>query len=186
MRQVVIKRCLAIALLAEAVDERADETEVVDATLKLLGRRIRVLQRQGCEGEEAVRPLGAFFSQDVIGAARNLDRLLLVGNSLHRRRIQRQDHGFDAMRIHQLQARILNVEQAMLQFLPVITGHEPGRILKCFRDCEMLFESDLALHVISSENRCSVAATCAVNIGPWVPGRACSGRSWCPRHPSSC
>ncbi len=62
------------------------------------------------------------------------------------------------MRIHQLQARILNVEQAVLQFLPVVAGHETGRILKCFRDCEMLLESDLALHVVSSELRCWFAA----------------------------
>ena len=46
LRQVVIDRPLAVADLREAVDQRATETERLDAALELLDREIRILHRQ--------------------------------------------------------------------------------------------------------------------------------------------
>ena len=75
------------------VHERATETELADAALELLGRRLRVLQRQRGEPREALRVLGDGRRQQVVdrrgpghgdrGVGLGLDAGCVQGELLH-------------------------------------------------------------------------------------------------------
>ena len=98
LRQIVVQR--ALSELGEAVDQRALEAEILDAALELAARQVRVLERQRGEALEALRAARDLLGEEVVGAARDLARLPGLGNRLHRRRVERQDHHLHAVRVH--------------------------------------------------------------------------------------
>ena len=111
--------------------------------------RLRVLHRQRREGGKAVRALAHFARRAHRWPAwRPRSRVLDVVDRLHRRRVERQDHHLDPVLVHFLQARVLDVEQALAQVFPDVRA-EHLRVAERRLDGEMLFERDLALHVRS-------------------------------------
>ena len=104
--------------LRKAVDQRAFETEILDAALELRRRAVRVLHGQRRNAHEAIRPLGDLLRQNVVRLARHLDGALDIGDRLNGRRIERRDHDLDAGGIHQPQPLVLEVEQPLPQLRP--------------------------------------------------------------------
>ena len=137
LRQVVIDRPLAVADLRKAVDQRAAETERLDATLELLDREIRILHRQRGKRLKPRRPFRDLLGKEIIGADRNLVGAGDVGNRLHGGRVQRQDHHLDAVPVHLGQPLVLDIQQTLFQFRPVGIRDKSRRIHQRLRNCEM-------------------------------------------------
>ena len=111
LRQVVVSDVVGRTDIGKAVDQGADETEVVDAALQLGNRLVRVVHRQRGEGGKAGGALGDVIGQHVVGLLGHRDGGFDVMDRLHRRRIQRQDHHLDAVSVHFAQARVMDVDQ---------------------------------------------------------------------------
>ena len=118
LRRVVIEDVLGRAGLREAVDQRADKAELLDAARELVGGGVRVLHRQRGKGGKAAGALGDVLGEHVVGLFGHGDRALDVVDRLHRRRVERQDHHLDAVPVHFAEPRVLDVDQAMPQFRP--------------------------------------------------------------------
>src|SRR5262245_42297054 len=88
LRAVVVHHHRRIAGLRIAVDERAFESELFDAVLKLLRRDLRLLHRQGGYADKPVGTLCDLRREDIIGAASDLRGLFRVGDTLNGRRIE--------------------------------------------------------------------------------------------------
>src|SRR5262249_38708608 len=78
---VVVHYHLRIPGLRIVVDERAFESEVVDAALELLRRDLRLLHRQGGYADKPVGMLCDLRREDVIWAAGGLRRPLCCGDA---------------------------------------------------------------------------------------------------------
>ncbi len=144
-RQVVIEHVLRRAALREAVDQRADHAELLDAARQLGGGRFRVLHRQRGESGKARRALAHFRGQNVIGFFGDFNRAFGIVDRLHRRRVERQDHHLDPVLVHFLQPHVLDVEQAGPELVPHMRA-EHLRIAERGLRCEVLLERDLSLH----------------------------------------
>src|ERR1700730_2817573 len=151
LRHVVMPYHPRIGGLRIAVDERAFESEVLDAALELLRRALRLLHRQGGHAGEPVGTLCDLRCEHVVGPVGDLRRLLGIGDALNRRRIERRDHDLDAGAVHQTQTLILKVQKPVPQFPPHM-GTERLRIAERGFDREMILERDLSLHVLSRTN----------------------------------
>ena len=145
LRQVVVERAVGAAGLREAVHQRADEAELLDAARQLARRFIRVLHRQRREAREAIRALFDLGRENVVRLARHVNRTLHVADRLHGRRIERQDHDLDARGVHQAQALVLEVRQPRPELAPHVRA-EHLRVRERGSDGEMFLERDLALH----------------------------------------
>src|SRR5262249_15371516 len=88
-RAVVVPHHRRIAGLRIAVDERAFESELFDAVLKLLRRDLRLLHRQGGYADKPVGTLCDLRREDIIGAAGGLPRPLPGGGTPEWRRLGR-------------------------------------------------------------------------------------------------
>ena len=119
-----VHRAVRVVDLREAVDQRAPKPQLLDAAL-----HSRIAPSRSCSGR-AAKPwnrsgrLATTLGQRVVGAPRELGRLLRVGDRLDRRRIERQDHHLDAVLVHQAEALVVEVEQAVLQLRLVVGRHE--------------------------------------------------------------
>ena len=145
LRQIVIGHVIRRCRLREAVDQRTDKPEFLDAARELSGRSFRILHRQRGEGGEATGALAHVLSENVVGLLGHFDSALDVVDRLHRRRVQRQDHHLDAVLVHFAQAQVLDVEQTRAELVPHMRS-EHLRIAERRLDGEMFFERDLALH----------------------------------------
>ncbi len=124
LRQVEIDRRSGIVDLREAVHQRADELQFLDAALVFARRPLRVLHRQRREGLKALRAFRDLLRQEIVGLPRHIVSALSIGDRLHGRRIQRQDHDLDPVPIHLAEALAVDVEQPALQLLPHRVGKE--------------------------------------------------------------
>jgi hypothetical protein len=109
LRQIVVAHRVVVAHLGEAVDKRALEAEL-RAALELSDCQIGVLHWQSGKRAEAVWALGDFGRQDIVGPLRHFIGALDVGDRLHRRRVERQDHAFDSVAVHQIDAPPMQVQ----------------------------------------------------------------------------
>jgi hypothetical protein len=134
--------------LREAVDQRAPETEILDAAHELRRSAVGVLHRQCRNADEAIRPLCDLLRQHVVRLARHIYRPLDIGDRLDGRGIERRDHDLDAGGIHKSQPLVLEIEEARTQFRPHM-GAEDLRIAERGRGREMILERDFPLHVPS-------------------------------------
>ena len=148
LRQVVIGHVVRRCDLREAVDQRADQAELLDAAGELGSGGFRVLHRQRGKSGEAIGALAHFGGQRVVGLLGHRDRPLDVVDRLHRRRVQRQDHHLDAVPVHFAQAHVLDVEQARTEIVPHMRA-EHLRIAERRFDGDVFLERDLALHCVS-------------------------------------
>ena len=145
LRQVVVDRAVGLFGLREAVHQRADEAELLDAAGQFAGRLLGILHRKRGKSSEAIRPLRDLGSEMVIRFVRHRDRALHVWNRLHGRRVERDDHDLHARRIHQAQPLVLEIGQPRTEFLPHMRA-EHLRVGQRRLDGEMFFQRDLALH----------------------------------------
>ena len=97
---IVIKGVIGTGELAETVDQRAAESERIDATIELARGSFRILHRQRRKPLEAIRPPCDLLGEKIVGSARQLQRAIAIGNRLHSRRVERQQHQLDAVGIH--------------------------------------------------------------------------------------
>jgi hypothetical protein len=148
LRQVVVDGLVGSRDLRIAVDQRALEAELLDRALELRNRGVRILHRQRRNADKPIRPLCHLLRENIVGLARHLDGTLLVGDGLDRRSVQRRDHDLDAGLVHQAQALVLEIEQAMPQLAPDM-GAERLRIAERGLDREVILERDFSLHVSS-------------------------------------
>jgi hypothetical protein len=88
-----------VAAAAVAVDVGALEAELADRSLQLLGRLFRRLDRQGGKAGEALGMLLHRLGEEVVGLARDGDRLRGV-RLLDPRRVQREHLHVDVGGIH--------------------------------------------------------------------------------------
>ena len=139
-----------IADLGEAVDQRADEAQVLHTALQLPGRHIGVLHRQRRERPEAIGPLADHLGEEIVGLAGERVGLLGIGDGLDRRRVERQDHHLHAVLIHLAQAASIQIDQPAAKLLPDGVGEKSFRVIDGVVDREVLFEPDLALHGVLS------------------------------------
>ena len=146
LRQVVVDDGVGIADLREAVDQHALEAEVAHAAVKLADRQIGILHRQGGEALEAAGPLLDLAREIVVGFAGHVIRARRVGDRLHHRRVEREQHHLDAVLVHQPQPVVVQIEQPRLQLAPDAVRKEAARIVQRLGNCEMLFKPDLAPH----------------------------------------
>jgi hypothetical protein len=86
------------------------------------------------------------FGQDVVGAARDVDRLCGVRDSLYRRSIQRKDGDANTAGVHAFEAFGLEVQQLATPFWPDLSREILLGITDGIRRGEVLFEDDLVLH----------------------------------------
>ncbi len=145
LRQVVVDRAVGLFGLREAVHQRADKAELLDAAGQLARRLVRVLHRERGKSGEAIGALRDFGREMVVRLARHRDRALHVMDRLHGRRIERDDHDLHARGIHQAQALVLEVGQPRPELLPHMRA-EHFRVGQRRLDGEVFFERDLALH----------------------------------------
>ena len=151
--------------LRKAVDQRADKPKLLDAAGEFGCGGFRILHRQRGEGGEAVGALAHFGGKHVVGLLGDGDRGLDVVDRLHRRRVQRQDHHFDAVLVHFAQARVLHVEQTWTEVVPHMCA-EQLRIGERGVDGDVFLKRDLALHVVSPAAfpaSCNAAAVAVSN-----------------------
>src|ERR1700733_3219511 len=146
LRQVVIDRRVGVADLREAVHQRAAETQLFHAALKLARRDLGILHRQRGKALKAIGPLGDLLGEIIVGPAGHVVSVRRIGNRLYRRRVKRQQHRLDAVLIHQLKPPLMQIEHAAFHFLPDAIGKITSGIGKGFGNSEMFFERDLALH----------------------------------------
>ncbi len=149
LRQVVIEHGVRRAGLGKAVDQRADKAELLDAARQFRGSGLRVLHRQRGKGGKAAGALGALVGEHVVGLARHRDGALDVVDRLDRRRVERQDHHFDAVFVHLGKAHVLDVDEPRPELLPDVRAEHLGVAERCL-DGEVLLERDLALHCVCS------------------------------------
>jgi len=143
---VEVNHGIRLADLRETIDQRADEAELLHAALQLARRALRILHGEGGERAEAVGALGGFLRQKVIGAARDIGRLLRLPDRLDGRRVEREDHHLHAVRVHLAQAPLLHVDEARLELRPRAVGEESFRVRQRVGNGEVLLEANLSLH----------------------------------------
>ena len=162
--EVVVGRRVGIADLGEAVGERAAEAEIAHAALEFADGELRVLHRQRGERRKTVRPLRHLLGQKIVGLARDFVGSLRVGDCLHGRRVEREDHDLHAVLVHLGEPLVVKIEEPRAQLRPDALGEKALGIADRVLDGEMLFQPDLALHGGSSRFRGQIV---------W---RACAGR----------
>ncbi len=152
LREIVVGDVLRRSDLRKAIDQRADHSEFLDAAGELGDGGVRILHRQSGKGGETIGAFAHLGGQGIVGLFCHRDRGLDVVDRLHRRRVQRQDHHFDAVLIHLAQAGVLHVDQAMAQFRPHMRA-EHLRIAERRFDGDVFLERDLALHGVPPVRR---------------------------------
>ena len=148
LRQVVVERAVGLAGLREAVHQRADKAELLDAARQLTRRLIRVLHRQRGEIREAVRPLRDLggemsFASRATAIARFTSWIACTAGALSERIM--------------ISTPDASISRSRLSWKSVSRGPSSShtcapntlRVGQRRRDGEMLFERDLALHVWS-------------------------------------
>src|SRR3569833_2101101 len=83
--------------------------------------------------------------KNVVCLACDGDGAFDVVDGLHRRRVERQDHHLDAMLVHLLQAKVLDVDEARPELVPYL-GAEHFRVAERGFYGEVFLKRDLALH----------------------------------------
>ena len=162
--EIVVGRGVGIADLGKAVGERAAEAEITYAAFELGNGELRILHRQRSECRKTVRPLADLFGQQVIRLAGNFVRSLWVGDCLHGRRVEREDHDRHAVLVHLGKPLVVEIKEPRAQLRPYALRQKSLGIADRVVDCEMLFQPDLALHGGFSRFRGQIV---------W---RACAGR----------
>jgi hypothetical protein len=104
--------------LREAVDQRAPETEFLDAAFKFARGHFGILHRQRRQTDETIAPLVDFLRQDIVCFARDLRSQFRFVDGLHGRRIQRDDHDLDSGLVHEPESLVLKIKQPVAQFGP--------------------------------------------------------------------
>src|ERR1051326_2030681 len=146
LRQVVIGHGVGAIELRKSVDQRAAEAEFLDAALELARGEVRVLHCQRREALKSLRALDHLLGEIIVGASRDLVGARLVGDALHRRRVERQQHHLDAVLVHKLKPPAVNVGVALGHLVADRFGEIAHRIGRRFGDRKVFFECDLALH----------------------------------------
>src|SRR5580704_2880569 len=94
------------------------EAELLHATLQLARRRTGVLHRQGREGTQSGGMAGYMLAQNIVGPARDRERLFHIGNTLDAGRVEGEDGERSAAFLHALQALLLDVQKSGFEPLP--------------------------------------------------------------------
>jgi hypothetical protein len=146
LRGVVVNHVAGIADLRKTVDQKAVETQLRHTPFQFARGGFRVLHRQCGEAAETRRVPLDLLGEYVVGLAGDEDRLLRVGNGLHRRRIQREDREGRAPLVHLFKALLLEVEQVRFQIHPHLGAGVDLRVFDRQIDGEMLFQRNLVFH----------------------------------------
>ena len=124
--------------------------------LKPAPKKVLSVEEQRRECLEARRSPRHLLGEEVVRSHRHVACRLWIGNRLDRRGVERQDHHFHAVLVHLAQTVLLEVQQPLAEFLPVVAGDEARRVLQRLWNGEMLFQPDLSVHVVHS---CDVVNT---------------------------
>ena len=170
LRKIVVDRRIGLVDLGKAVHIRAHEAELLHAALKLPRRRVGILHRKRGEAEEPVGALGDFLGEEVVGLRGDRDGLGPVVDSLHRRRVERQDHDLDPVRVHLADPPVVEVEQPAAQLLPRVLREVARGVAQRVLYREMFFERDLAVHRSFLPRNAATRRICTNCRGTGTPG----------------
>ena len=132
-----------------AVDHRAAEFEVAYAALQLVRRAAGVLHGKMREAVIAVRPLGDFAGQKIVGLARAALRHRRVALALHSRPGDRKNGAGNARAIHRPEPRLAEIGEAgqdATRYLRVNVADRRPPVFFVTGCQEMLFKRNLADH----------------------------------------
>ena len=147
-RQIVIERFGTVGAIGKPVHQRAAKAQIGDAARCLACGGVGILHRQCGEALEPVRSAGDLLREEIVGLACQFHRRLAVGNRLDRRGIQAtatssrcRSRPSRATAYRGCRAAARSVRSSSRR-----AGSPPNE--QGLGNREMLFEGDLALHVI--------------------------------------
>ena len=147
LRQVVIDGCFSVVDLREAIDQRAAKAELLHAALEFTRRARRILHRQCRKSLKPVRPLAHLLGEIIVRLRRAISSAF-AGSGMAWTAGALSDNSIISMPYSSIcdSRRSCRSSTRAFHLLPDLVGKIAAGIGNRFRDGEMFFECDLALH----------------------------------------